>query len=83
MLSVAIVGAGRVGQIRAGVVRRSDRAILAVIADTDHVRAEKLADGTSAEISSDWQSIVARNDVDVIVVSTPTKFHADITIAAL
>jgi predicted dehydrogenase len=83
MLSVAIIGAGRIGQIRAGVVRCSDRTELAVIADTDRVRAEKLAEGTSAEVSSDWQAAVARRDVDAIVVSTPTKFHADITIAAL
>jgi predicted dehydrogenase len=83
VLSVAIIGAGRVGQIRAGVVSRSDRATLTAAVDIDRVRAEKLADGTSAEVSSDWKSIIARNDVDAIVVSTPTKFHADITIAAL
>jgi predicted dehydrogenase len=83
VLSVAIVGAGRIGQIRAGVVRRCDRAVLAAVADTDIVRAEKLADGTSVEASSDWKSVVARDDVDAVVVSTPTKFHADITIAAL
>jgi predicted dehydrogenase len=83
MLSVAIVGAGRVGQIRAGVICSSDRAVLAAIADTDRLRAEKLAGRTSAEVSSDWKSVVARNDVDAVVVSTPTKFHADITVAAL
>jgi predicted dehydrogenase len=83
VLSVAIVGAGRVGQIRAGVIRSSDRAVLAVVADTDQVRAKRLVDGTSTEASSDWKSVIERTDVDAVVVSTPTKFHADITIASL
>jgi predicted dehydrogenase len=83
MLSVAIVGAGRIGQVRAGVVRRSHNSILTAVADTDRARAEKLAEGTSAEVSLDWRSVVGRKDVDAVVVSTPTKFHADITVAAL
>ena len=83
MLSVAIVGAGRIGQIRAGVVLRSDLAVVAAIADTDLARAENLAHGTPAEVYSDWRSIVARDDIDALIVSTPTKFHAGITIAAL
>jgi predicted dehydrogenase len=83
VLSAAIIGAGRIGQIRAEVIRRSDRTVLAAVADTDRARAEKLVEGTSAEVSSDWVSLIVREDIDVIVVSTPTKFHASVTIAAL
>jgi predicted dehydrogenase len=83
VLSVAIVGAGRIGQIRAAVIRRSDRAFLAAVADTDRARAEKLAEGTSAEVSADWAALIARKDIGAILVSTPTKFHAAIAIAAL
>jgi len=82
VLSVAIVGAGRVGQTRAKVIRRSDRALLAAVADVDRARAEKVAEGTPAVVSSDWSSVVTRNDIDAIVVSTPTKFHSEVTIAA-
>jgi predicted dehydrogenase len=83
MLSVAIIGAGRVGQIRAQVIRRSGRALLAAVADVDCARAEKVAEGTPADVTSDWATVVNRNDIDVIVVSTPTKFHSEVTIAAL
>lgn len=83
MLSVAIIGAGRIGQIRSSVILRSSSAFLSAVADTDSSRAEKLAQGTSARVSSSWHSIVASKDIDAVVVSTPTKFHADITIAAL
>jgi predicted dehydrogenase len=83
MLSVAIIGAGRVGQIRAKAIRRAGRALLVVVADTDRERAEKIAEGTSAEVSSDWVSVVKRVDIDAIVVSTPTKLHSEVTIASL
>jgi predicted dehydrogenase len=83
MLSVAVVGAGRVGQIRADVIRRSNGAVLSAVADIDRARAENLVQGTRAQVSNDWVSVVARQDVDVVVVSTPTKFHADVAIAAL
>lgn len=83
MLSIAIIGAGRVGQIRTKVIRRSDRALLAAVVDVDIARAEKLVEGTPADFSSDWASVVSRNDIDAIVVSTPTKFHSEVAIAAL
>jgi predicted dehydrogenase len=83
VLSVAIIGAGRIGQIRAGVIRRSERDRLVAVADIDQARGEKLAAGTSAQLYSDWTQMVRRDDVDAVVVCTPTKFHVDVAIAAL
>jgi predicted dehydrogenase len=83
LLRVAIIGAGRVGQIRAGVIRRADGAVLAAVADMDRIRAEKLAHETAAEATTDWASIVSRSDIDAVVVCTPTRFHGAIAIAAL
>lgn len=83
MLGIAIVGAGRVGAIRAASIRRSDKSFVAAVIDTDWARAEKLADGTSATIGDEWRSIFARSDIDAVVVSTPTKFHLEIVIRAL
>ena len=83
MISVAIVGAGRVGKIRASVIGLSNGADLAAVTDVDRARAESLARGTRATISSDWMSVVTRRDVDAVVISTPTKFHVDVAIAAL
>jgi predicted dehydrogenase len=83
VLGVAIIGAGRVGTIRAATIRRSDRAFLAAVVDTDKARAKKLAEGTSAVVSQEWSSILARSDVQAVVVSTPTKFHVDVVIPAL
>lgn len=83
LLRVAIIGAGRVGQIRAGVIRRAGGTVLAAVADTDRTRAEKLADGAAAEATTDWECIVSRSDIDAVVICTPTKSHSTIAIAAL
>jgi len=83
MHSVAIVGAGRVGHIRAGVIRRSENSRLAAAIDIDRARAEKLAEGTKAIVATDWRSVIARPDLDAVVVSTPTKYHLDVAVAAL
>lgn len=83
MLSVAIVGAGRVGGIRAGVIRSTEHSRLVAVVDTDQARAEKIAEDTRVHVSSDWMSVVTRSDVDAVVVCTPTKYHAEVAIGAL
>jgi predicted dehydrogenase len=83
LLSVAIIGAGRVGGIRAGVIRRSAHSVLAAVADPDQARAQPLVAGTAADLNSDWKAVVARSDIDAVAVCTPTKFHAEVAIAAL
>jgi predicted dehydrogenase len=80
---VAIVGAGRVGQIRAGAIQRSKNSLLAAAVDIDRERAAKLAEGTEAIVSTDWRSVVARPELHAVIVSTPTKFHLDVAVAAL
>src|SRR5438445_1030219 len=83
MLSVALIGAGRVGAIRQGVILGSSNTVVRMVVDTDLSRAEQLAHKAGAEASSNWREIVTRRDVDIVIVSTPTKFHSEIAIAAL
>ena len=83
MLKVGIVGAGRIGNIRSEVIRRSHGSSLFAVVDTDRAKAEKLAEGTHSIVSDDWSSICAHPDMDVVVVCTPTKFHPDVVIACL
>lgn len=82
MPSTVIVGAGRVGKIRAEVIRRNGSKVVAV-ADVDSARAKDLARGIGAEATTDWLAAVHLAPVEAVVVCTPTKFHAEATIAAL
>ena len=83
MLRVAIVGAGRIGHIRAGVIRSSAYSVLTAVIDSDPTRSLKLAEGTQALSTASLNSVLGRDDFDVVVVATPTKFHAEIAIAAM
>jgi predicted dehydrogenase len=83
MIRVAIVGAGRVGAIRADSIRRSSGAFLAAVVDVDLGRAKKLTEGTDAFAAEEWSSVVTRPEIDAVVVSTPTKFHLDVVVRAL
>jgi len=83
MIGVAIVGAGNIGRVRAQSILRSDEARVAWVGDVDANRGQSLAALSSASSATGWREVVAKPEVDVVVVSTPTKFHAEIAIEAL
>jgi predicted dehydrogenase len=83
MLGVAIIGAGHVGRIRAGVIQRWPGARIRVVADVDKTHALELAEPAGAEATTDWRAAVQSPDVSIVVVSTPTKFHAEAAKSAL
>jgi len=77
---IAIIGCGLIGQKRA---RTLDGQALAVCCDLDRSKAASLAAKTSgAAISTDWQSTVARDDVDVVIVCTTHNLLPEIAEAA-
>jgi predicted dehydrogenase len=82
-LNVAIVGLGRVGKKRAEVIGRLGVGRIVVIADVDQSRVETTARLLNCEGTKDWTDAVAHPEVDTVIVSTPTKFHATIALAAL
>jgi len=83
MLGVAIVGAGNIGKLRLQVIQRSADSRVLVVADVDEVRAAALAAPIGAQATSDWCAAVRNPQVNVVVVCTPTKFHAGATLEAL
>jgi predicted dehydrogenase len=83
ILSTAIIGAGGIGHIRARSISSSGLGHVAAIADVDPARARDLAEEFSVPFSANWHEVVNRPDIDAVVVSTPTKFHAEIAVEAL
>ncbi len=76
---VAIVGCGLIGAKRAAVLAPGD---LRVACDVDERRAAGLAAIYGAEASQDWRRTVARDDVDIVLISTAHDGLAEITAAA-
>ncbi len=83
MLSVAIIGAGGIGRIRAASVTGSKNGRVSWVVDVDPARAKELAAPFNAASTASWREAVSNPEVDCVVVSTPTKFHAEIATEAL
>ncbi len=72
MISVAVFGAGRIGQIHARNVAASSRARLAGVVDVDHALAERLANACGAGVIDPDAAFSA----DAVMICTPTPTHA-------
>jgi predicted dehydrogenase len=80
-LGVAIVGCGLIGHKRAHALAG---ARLTACADIVRARADALArTAQGATASDDWRAIVARPDVDIVVVATTNDALADVARAAV
>ena len=79
-MNVAIVGCGLIGQKRA---RSLAGARLIACADIVRERADTLARPFGAQAATDWRAVIARSDVDIIVVATMNNLLAEITLAAV
>jgi predicted dehydrogenase len=78
-----LVGCGWAGALRAAAVARLPGFRLVAVTDQDAARARALAYSRSAQAHLDWPSLVRRDDLDLVIVSTPPSGHAEICIAAL
>jgi predicted dehydrogenase len=82
-LGVGIVGAGRIGAKRAEAIAASSGARLIAVADTDPARAEALARDFGVTAVCDTAELIARRDVDAVVVATPHRWLAPVALDAL
>jgi predicted dehydrogenase len=81
-LGVGIVGCGLIGRRRARTALLHERTELRALADRQLERAAAAA-GSACDVCDDWQQIVRRADIDVVVVSTPNSLLVDVVTAAL
>lgn len=77
MLKIGLLGCGRIGQVHARSIKALKNAKLVAVSDFFEEAAEKLAAETGAEVRS-TQAILASDDIDAIVIGTPTDTHFDI-----
>jgi predicted dehydrogenase len=80
MLKVGIIGAGLIGGKRAAAMAGGK---LVAVADISQERAQKLASQYGAETEKDWQSLVARKDLDAVIIATSNDAIAPAAVAAL
>ncbi len=76
MKKIAILGAGRIGQVHARAVAGNENAVLAAISDPVAEAAQSIADRYGATVCS-HDEIIADAHIDGVVICTPTDLHAD------
>jgi myo-inositol 2-dehydrogenase/D-chiro-inositol 1-dehydrogenase len=81
MLSIALLGAGRIGQIHGRNIAASGRARLAGIADPLPEAAAALSDATGAPVRT-AEEMLRDPSIGAVLIATPTDTHADFIEAA-
>src|SRR5215207_9414020 len=80
-MHVGIIGCGLIGQKRARVLGETR---LIACADTNPARAQQLAaQYPGCDAGVDWQALVARDDIDLVIVATTNDALAPVTLAAI
>ena len=82
-MNVGIIGAGLQGRRRADVLKQCQESRLVAIADVNLEAAHNLARGTEADVYSNWEEVLHRTDIEILLVCTPPNLHALVSIAAM
>jgi predicted dehydrogenase len=83
-IGVAIVGAGRIGTLRAHLAAAHPGVKFLAIADADHARARTLAERTQAQLACDSNlEAIAHPEVQAVIVATSEHEHAAPVLQAL
>src|SRR6266508_4160481 len=80
MLRVAIVGCGLIGHKRARALSASQ---LVAVADINPARAQQLAAQYPGCAVAEWQALVERDDIDLVIVATTNDALAPVSLAAV
>jgi predicted dehydrogenase len=80
-MRVAIVGCGLIGQKRARALGKSQ---LVAVADLQEGQAKKLAaQHPGCAVERDWERVVSRDDIDLVIVATTNNALAAVALAAV
>ena len=90
-LGVGLIGTGYMGKCHAlawnavaSVFGDVPRPRLAMLCEVDEALAAQRADAFGfARATADWRALIADPDVDVVSITTPNAFHAEMALAAL
>ena len=83
MLRIAVLGAGRIAKIHAANVAAHPNATLVLVADPWRAGVDALSTQLGCEAANDCATVLSREDIDAVVIGTPTDTHIDLLLAAV
>lgn len=81
-LGIGIVGAGLIGKVHAEALTGIEGAALRAVYNRSAERGEALAARFHVPWYADYQEFLSRDDLDVVIVCTPSGTHADFAVPA-
>jgi predicted dehydrogenase len=81
-MRIGIIGAGLQGRRRAQVLKKSGDELV-MVADAHMERAKLLADEMGCEATDEWEKVVSRDDIEVVLICTPPHLHEAMCIQAM
>jgi predicted dehydrogenase len=81
-LNIGVIGLGEIGAVHCDALMQIPQAKLLAVADIDEARAKQIAGQTGAQPYQDYKKLLARNDIDAVIIATPDHLHKEPCIAA-
>lgn len=81
-MRVGLIGTGLQGKRRSSVLKPCGDELVAV-ASANIEMAQKFTDEMGGQPVASWEEVTKRNDIDVVIISTPPNLHEAVSVSAL
>ena len=82
MYRIGILGLGRIGAMHSEIIAAQPNAAVSWCCDTDLSRAQAAARKTGGRATSDISEVLASDDVDAVLIASPTNTHVELILRA-
>src|SRR5258708_6760158 len=79
---IGLIGAGRIARVHANAYQTVAGGKLVACTDVVQESAEAMAHDFGLVVTADYQELLARKDVDAVIIATPNGVHPEQMIAA-
>ena len=76
-LNIGVIGLGEIGAVHCDALMQISQAKLLAVADIDEARAKQIAQQTGSQPYQDYKELLARKDIDAVIIATPDHLHKE------